>query len=153
MTTRIEKHSATQRIIGLTRDEVRQELLLVLWKAWHTWDPDQGSTLEQRFWAMWLDRKASLIRYALAEKRNRLGEVLLTVEDIQALEPLVFWDEYRGGIPPCPDRQPAARKVWNLLAGGATRQEVLDALGLSKRAYYNVVASWRNDEVRALLTT
>lgn len=155
MLPRIEAHTRTQRVIGMDADDVRQELLITLWQAWFTWDPDESSTLQQHFWALWLQRKADLIRYHLAMKRDARKDATVTFEahEWEALLPIVTWEDLyeEGRVPACPEHEQLACSMWQLLARGSTAREVMQHLGISKRTYYRIIEGWRTPAVYAAL--
>lgn len=167
----LERYSHTQRVPGLTQDEVKGEMLVVLWEAWDTYDPDSNTKIEQRFWTKWVDRKVELIRRFFAQKRSLYKQVsvdVLTIsessreavdadewftrEDMAAFEPLVTWEDVYGHqIPSCPTEDERDRLVWTLIASGFTRAEIMAFVEMSKRQYYNVINRWRTDDVRRAL--
>lgn len=139
----ITKLAYTQKVPGLTADEVAQELSTALWKAWKTYDPTQGLTLGQWWWVIWIRHKATLIE---AFFRNKVEQVPMTPQELAALAPVVLPND----LIPCPSTDDTAKRVWGLLAQGFQITEVRAMVG--KRRFYQIIDQWRTPEVQALLT-
>jgi hypothetical protein len=150
-------------------DEVRAEMLEVLWRAHLNYSSSQGTTLPQYWWSCWLHRKADLIEAAFRQKRDVRKEMLVDLAALpeneytdsfgwwETLAPLVTYEEVvERLIPQAPEivqkgvSASIADSVWELLARGYTRKDVLDT-GVSVSTYSKIIASWRCDEVRGRL--
>ena len=130
-----------QRVPGLDHDDVVAEMATCLWKAWGTWDDTKGA-FGSYWWSVWLNRRSDLTQAAFRDKRPRL----------------VLTDEVRGtgytmgGWPEAPEGSDlVAQNVWNLLASGEPVKEVIHRTGVSRRRYYDLIRSWRSEEVRSIL--
>lgn len=144
-----------QRIIGMSPQEVENEMVYALWKAWRSYDPTTGDgriTLPMYWWRVWMNHKANLIEKQTSQKRQRELLVLdqphwRTTEDEDApwLEEL---EEMYGFavIPPCPVHDPLHQQVWNLLARGFLFGEVQSMLHMTRRAFKAVL-----DDLRAAI--
>jgi hypothetical protein len=146
-----------QRVPGMTKDEIKAEMIESLWNARMTYDRDLGVTFEAYWWSIWLHRKADLIKYSLRAKRDVRREILhgddwfADAEDEDVVERLpILWPVVadNNSIPEPPTTVPVERRVWCLLAVGATRQEVLALCDLPKRRYYQIIHGWRTPQVR-----
>lgn len=145
--------SYTQKVPGLEREDVHQELVATLWKAWTTYTPESGTTLGQWWWVVWIRRKADLIEAFFARK-NRFTTAPFTDDHLESLavqigdsmEPLVSVSDL------CPSDEPTAVALWVLLAAGFTNVEIRNLLGISVRRFYSIVDTWRTAEVRAALS-
>lgn len=131
----------SQRVPGLDYDDIVQEMLVCLSKAVDTWDPKKGG-FAPYWWSLWLNRRSDLTDTANRLKRPR--HVLAgTVRDTSYTT--VMWPE------PPQDADHNASMVWYLLASGERVKEVIEQVGLSRRAYYDLISSWRTAEVRRSL--
>lgn len=147
----IRASSRNQKVPGLTASEVHAEMMVCLWRAQRTFRKSMQLTIEQYWWAIWMNRKADLIAWYFAAKRDLSREVLVAPDDMSRLEdeelvdalfPLVrSVDELI--LPGCPTKDPMARKVWALLAQGYTRKDILVVCEISKRTYYSIIEQWR----------
>jgi hypothetical protein len=125
-------------------DDVISEMLACLWQASSTYDPERPTTFGAYWWSLWLNRKTYYIRLWNAQKR--VHPVLLGEHIVEAGEYAV-----RLLPEPPPDAPPEAVAIWVRLALGDERQDVLRDLGISKRRYYDILHSWRTDEVATTL--
>lgn len=151
MRSKVKRHARNQRVPGMDHEDVESEMLLCLWKAWTTFDPDEGLLLEQWWWAIWINRKAGLIETYFAKKRIT-NTVPMTQHEIidllDSLSPLL----QPGDFPECPSSDPVARTVWHLLASGYTGVEIRQLTEMGWRRFYRIIEGWRTGEVKAALT-
>lgn len=134
-------------VVGLDRDDVRQEVTICLWKAWTTWKAADGP-LETYWWSIWVNRKANLIAQWMRKKRPCC--VYLEPDDLQGLAKTL--DPVMETTPECPGGSLAMMAVWKLIALGYTPSEIRQRLGITKHCYYSVMLpAWRNDSVRSVL--
>jgi len=144
-----------QRVIGMTDDEIRGEMIVCLWNAHQTFKPGQGLTIEQYWWSIWKKRKTDLLRYTLAGMRDPHLKVLVdngsffSIEDESDKTLSVVHQDVL--VPSCPTLDPLHQHVWAMLAYGATRQDVMLATGISKKGYYTIISAWRSESTQHLL--
>lgn len=135
----------SQRVPGLDYDDVVSEMTACLWKAWTTFDPHKGTTFGAYWWSTWLNRRTNITVAAYRQKRPKTvlaGEYIPEGRYLMDLLP----------HPPSGSTR-KARKVWVLLAAGMKPSEVMEEVGMSRRTYYDLIRSWRNDEVKGLLSS
>jgi len=125
-------------IPGMAFDDVYNEILIVVWKAFLTYKDDMGTTFHTYWRTLWNRRKASLLAQATAFKRN-LKIISTPVDDIVDIQTT--------GFVQLPDDfyTPQEQAMWNLIAVGSTRKEVLESQGISKRRYYKTLERWKED--------
>jgi hypothetical protein len=145
-----EKLSHTQRLPGMTRQDVRVELEQSFYDAWRTYDEASGLTLGQYWWVVWTNRKKKVIeRYFVARnpapRSDPMPEVLEEMGEV--LQPFLSAEDL------CPTPGLIEAAVWRMLAEGYRKAEVERALGLTKAGLRRIVQGWRTDAVRATLTT
>lgn len=131
----------SQRVPGLDYDDVVSEMLMCLWRAWKTFKHDKGA-FGPYWWSLWLNRRSDITAAANRIKRPR--HVLVD-------EPILE-DSYTQQLTPQPPTDdPREQLVWHLLAVGEPVKNVIEEIGLSRRTYYDLIRSWRTEEVRASL--
>lgn len=130
-----------QKIVGLDYDDVVSEMLVCLWKAHSTFDPDHGVTFGVYWWSLWLNRKSHLIEAVNAKKRPRT---------IPTDEPL-FERSYDMSVPTGTPGEGVEALVWSMLGSGFLPGEVIAMTGVPRKGYYRLIRSWRTDEVRSML--
>lgn len=138
----IKVTALAQRVPGLDYDDVVSEMLICLWRASQTYKPGKA-TFGAYWWSLWLNRKANLVEAFNTAKRG----VAVPTEDIElgSYVQRTFPEAPRGS-------SPQERMVWDLLGHGEPIKDVISLTRLSRRRYYDLIASWRTDEVREGLT-
>lgn len=137
----IRRLSYSQYVPGMEQDDVESEMLIVLWKAVQSHDPEKGP-LGTLWWSMWCNRRRDLIEAYHALKRIHGIPVETLPEPIHHEPVSVPVPAFVSGY---------GLTVWQALAQGDTATEVKADLGLSNRAYYNLIGDWRRPEVRQFL--
>lgn len=125
----------SQRVPGLDYDDVVQEMTACLWKACASY---KGGNFPSYWWSIWLNRKIDLIRRWTY--RYPTAPILTDEPEHGSYE-----DSH---IPPPPDGGELEHTVWGLLAQGYERQDVLALLQITRHRYYNMLRTWKRDEVR-----
>ena len=148
----IEVAALSQYVIGHDYDDIVSEMLGCLWKAWKTYDAEKGS-FAASWWPLWLTRRRDINRDAKAEKRplmydlwHELGDDLLDAA-ISARMPTTI---KHLPVPTTDDKK--RRMVWVLIAAGFTPSDIMEATGMSRRAYYGIINAWRTPEIKSLLS-
>lgn len=137
----ISRLSMTQWVPGLDPDDIASEMMICLWRAVQTYK--QGSIpFGAYWWRIWANRRDDITEAYYAVKRVH-GIPTEVLPEGPAPVPQVF--------PLPPTRDPLAVRVWNGLASGDAPIEVQTDNAISRRRYYDLVASWRTDEVRRRL--
>lgn len=131
-----------QKVPGLDYDDVVSEMTICLWKACDTYTHGSATTFGAYWWSLWLNRRSDLTRQWYAEKRVRATPVENTPDG-------AYTSDLAPDAPKGATEQD--RLVWDLLAGGDEPKEVQDALGISRRRYYNTVKAWRTETVENML--
>lgn len=129
-------------IPGMDYDDVRAEMQFSLWRASTTYDLDGDVPFGAYWWKVWENRRNDLTAKALARKRP------VTVPT-NSHKDRPYWMPER--LDPPPGTSPIGSLVWRLLATGETGTEARSLTALSKRAYYDLIRSWRTQEVRDTL--
>lgn len=134
--------STRQGIPGMDADDVANEMLVCLWKACQTYDPQHGITFGAYWWSVWTNRKINLLASYHAPSRPRA----VLVPDPAVLDRRTC--DVR--LPPEPPAGASSleRVVWELLASGERGTSVRTLTEMSKRRYYDLLRTWRTDEVR-----
>jgi hypothetical protein len=135
----IKVTALSQHVPGMAYDDVVSEMTACLWKAWRSHDPSKGS-FGSYWWSLWLNRKADIYNAFRRQKRPT------TVP----LPPELLPDEaLLTQIVPLPPKgsSHAAKLVWHMLATGERASDVIEKTGLTRRRYYELIASWRTKEV------
>lgn len=147
----IRRLARIQRVPGMDPDDVEAELGVCLWRACMTYREDQGTTLGQLWWAIWMNRKADLIDAYFVQKR--IHPVPMSPDEVtelvDSLAPLLTMGDL---LPPCPAPGTTHHRVWVLLAMGYQAKEVQEILELGRRAYYVIVEGLRSSDARGALT-
>lgn len=152
-------HSYRQRVIGMSPDDIHAEMMVCLWKARRTWKRDTGVPFMSYFYAIWVRRKADLISFQLAQRRD--VRMLQLVDDIS--ETITESDLEQFGLtvtqrdiqllelPPLPvEYTDTEKRVWFLIGSGMDPKVIAKTIG--KRAYDTIVEAWRDTpEVKFLL--
>jgi DNA-directed RNA polymerase specialized sigma24 family protein len=133
----IQRLAYRQQVPGMDPDDVANEMLIVLWKASRSFKAEQGS-FGTYWWSLWLNRRSDIAEAYHARKRVKAIPTG-TVPDTVVYDPLPL-------LPPTSD--PVEAMVWRLLAAGETGQDTRVLTEMSRRRYYDLLASWRTEEVR-----
>ena len=169
---RTNRLHCSQRIPGMTPDEVRAEMLECVWRAWATYRASFGVPIEKYWWTIWVRHRTDLLAAVFRMKRDISKEILVEpaeyatkagqhadVNEWETTTPhmkavrrpvikvnLVFtMDDVM--VPPAPPGSSLLEQaVWGLLATGHTRQDVMSITKITKRRYYEIIHSWRNSE-------
>ena len=136
----IRRVSHTQRVPGMDPDDIYNEMAICLWRATKTFTP--GPTpFGSYWWSLWLNRRGDIAaaHYALKRVHGIPTEHLPERSYEDTLFPIPSTSE------------PLGIAVWGALAGGDTAKEVQDDHGISRRRYYDIIGSWRTEQVREAL--
>ena len=138
--SQIRAVARSQRVPGLDYDDIVSEMLVCLWRAVTSWREDQGTGFASYWWTLWCRRKATLVKAYYRIKRP----ITITVED-EVLD--TAWCPQDIPLPPRGTTDEEAL-VWMLVASGEPVKDILEAMGMSRRRYYEVIRSWRTEKVR-----
>lgn len=136
----IQRLAYRQHVPGMEPEDVSSEMTIVLWKAFVTYQ-DGATTFGSYWWSMWLNRRSDLAGTYYARKRVHPIPVSQVPERVY---------EAPGALLP-PPTTPMGRLVWRMLADGERGGDVRDMTHLSRRGYYDLIRSWRSDDVRSML--
>lgn len=136
----IARLSCVQRIPEMEPEDVENEMTVMLWKAVDTHDDAKGP-FGTYWWSLWLNRRSDLSKSYYAVKRVH-GLPTGTVPD----------QSYAQKVFPLPPKTDAlGRRVWGAIANGDTTAEVRRDQELSRRRFYQLIHSWRTEEIRRML--
>lgn len=141
--SRSRKHS----IPGMTRDEVLSEMRIALWKAYTSYDADKNDNFDAYWWRVWMNHKSHLIEAFFRIKRRML--VPVEPNDLDVLSGAYG---FKLG-PECPVQDGFLRRVWDLIAQGATRIDIQAMLNIDKRQYDAAIEDLRGDLFVSLALT
>ena len=134
-------YKQTQRVLGLTSDEVWIEMLEVLWRAVKTYDETVGTSIQQYWWVLWVRHKINLTQkfFRLKRRNEQLTDQKVMEEAMEALHPLVSTDD----VPECPSEDVEDQTLWYLLSVGYNGKEVRSMMQMSWRQYYKRIERLR----------
>jgi hypothetical protein len=153
MTPEIDKivRAGRQNIPGMTDDEIKAEMIECLWKAKRTFSRKSGVTFEAYWWSIWLNRRQDLFRYRFRFIRD------MRLESLR--EPEWFWNEdemqdlidayWHHDLPDPPNGSThLEKKMWVLIAVGATPSDVLILCKIKRDKYDKTINKWRNTNTK-----
>lgn len=137
----IKRRAWRERLSGLDYDDVVAEMTAALYRACQTYDAASGA-FEPYWWSIWLNRRVDLILHA-----HRRFVMVPVGEDIEIIDQK-HHDTYDYGLPAPPKSfEDSEERVWQMIALGRSRTEILTSTGLSKWSYYRLLRSWQTEEV------
>jgi DNA-directed RNA polymerase specialized sigma24 family protein len=137
----IRRIAHRQVLPGMDADDIASEMTIVLWKACSTYDKSTSTPFGTYWWSMWKNRRSDLNESYYAKKRART----VPVERV----PETTYSDSFPLLPPT--RDPVEAMVWRLLAEGESGKDVRMLTEMSRRRYYDLIASWRTDDIRDAL--
>jgi hypothetical protein len=129
----VKRYSYRQQLPWIELDDIRQLMLLEMWRAYQAWDPSRGPLLPF-WWVYWVRARQNMMQ--AHDRRKRQVTVLALDGGYELWEEDPVWVTVTDpDTPPCPIKEPLHEAVWQDLAAGWRIMDIVDLGGVRRSTW------------------